>query len=92
MKHTSCVLILHQVLHNSHDVLHHNDIMFIFSLGQWIVPLITGTRPPPCAEFIMHRFSDNKGVMFGGYSIDETGLHRVNDLFIFSCTQNTIVS
>ena len=91
MKCTSCVLLHHQVLHDSHYVLHHNDII-VFSSGQWIVPVITGIRPPPCAGFIVHTLHNNKGVMFGGTTIDETGIHSVDDLYTFSCTHNTIVS
>ena len=34
----------------------------------------------------------NIGVMFGGSTVDETGEHRVNDLFLFTCFQDRIVS
>ena len=30
--------------------------------------------------------------MFGGETIDETGIHRFDDLYILICTHNTIVS
>ena len=40
----------------------------------------------------MHTLHNNKGVMFGGYTIDENGLHVVDDLYMFSCTHSTIVS
>ena len=56
------------------------------------MPVITGIRPPPCTGFTMHPVHNNEGVMFGGTAIDETGRHRVDDLYIFSCTHNTIVS
>ena len=57
-----------------------------------MVPLITGTRPPPCCGFTMHALHNNQGVMFGGDTIDKTGEHAVDDLYTFSCTHNTIVS
>ena len=40
----------------------------------------------------MHTLHNNTGVMFGGNTIDETGIHDVDDLYILSCTHNTIVS
>ena len=40
----------------------------------------------------MHPFSDTKGVMFGGNTIDETGVHAVDDLFVLTCSGNAIVS
>ena len=63
-----------------------------FSSGQWKVPIITGNRPPPCADFTINTLPGNKGVMFGGFTIDETALRRVNDIFLLSFSQNTIVS
>ena len=77
---------------------HINDIMYYiiiiscFSSGQWKVPIITGDRPPPCARFNIKTFPSNRAVMFGGFIIDKTGFHRVNDLFLLSFSQNTIVS
>ena len=62
------------------------------SSGQWKLPMITGNRPPPCVDFSIHTLSSNKGVMFGGYTIDEIGFRPVNDLFLLSFYQNTIVS
>ena len=63
-----------------------------FTSGQWIVPVITGTRPPPCSGCTMHTLHNNEGVMFGGTTFDETGFHRLDDLYILCCTHNTIVS
>ena len=62
------------------------------SSGQWKVPIITGNRPPPLAYFTINTLPGNRSVMFGGRTIDETGLHRVNDLFLLLFSQNTIVS
>ena len=30
--------------------------------------------------------------MFGGTTVDDTGKHRINDVFLFTCFQDTIVS
>ena len=64
----------------------------VFSSGQWKVPIITGNRPPPSAGFSIKSLPRNRGVMFGGIGIDETGFRCVNDLFLLSFSQNTIVS
>ena len=66
--------------------------IMIFSLGQWEIPIVTSTRPPPCAYFTSNTLPGNRGVMFGGIVVDETGKHRVNDLFLFTCLRDTIVS
>ena len=83
--------IHHQVLHDSHYVLHHNDIKYFLS-GRWKVPVITGNRPPPCSDFSIDTLPGNRSVMFGGCTIDETGVRLVNDSFLLSFSQNTIVS
>ena len=64
------------------------------SSGKWIVPVITGTRPPPTVYYTMNTLPDNGGVIFGGTTINETGVHCVDDLFIFTYSHNinTIVS
>ena len=56
------------------------------------MPIITGKRPPPCAGFSIKSLAGNKGVMFGGVTQDENGLRRLDDLFLLSISQNTIVS
>ena len=66
-------------------------ILCIFS-GQWKVPIITGNFPPPCSRFSINTLSGSGGVIFGGFTIDETGFRRINDLFLLSFSQNTIVS
>ena len=73
----------------THYILLHNDI---FSSGQWKIPLITGNRPPQCAYFSLNALPGNRGVIFGGTTVDETGKHRVNDLYLVTCFQDTIVS
>ena len=64
----------------------------MFSSGQWIVPVITGTRPPPCNKTILHALPGNRGVMFEGATIDETDKHIANDVFLLTYSQDTIVS
>ena len=64
----------------------------VFSSGQWKVPIITGDRPPPSAGFSIKSLPGNKGVMFGGVTRTETGITRLNDLFLLSFSENTIVS
>ena len=66
--------------------------IIMISSGQWKVPIIKGNRPPPCAGFSINTLPGNRGVIFGGSTIDETGFHRVNHLFLLSFSQNTIVS
>ena len=90
MKHTLCVFPLHQVLHDSHYVLHKYYNLHLSS-GQWEVPVITGTRPPPLTHFSLNTLPGNRGVIFGGTTVDETGKHRVNDLYSFSCSRDAIV-
>ena len=71
-------------------ILHHN---YLLSSGQWNIPVITGSRPPPCAYFTINALPDNKGVIFGGTTINERkSYYCTNDLFLFTCSQNTIVS
>ena len=74
------------------QIMYYIIMISCISSGQWIVPVITGTRPPPCSGFTMHTLLNNQCVMFGGETIDETCEHVVDDLYIFSCTHNTIVS
>ena len=52
----------------------------------------TGNCAPPCAAFSINTLPDNKSVMFGGFTIDGTEFRRVNDLFLLSFSQNSIVS
>ena len=64
------------------------------SSGQWKIPVITGTHLRPCGFFTLNTLPGNRprGVVFRGTTVDETGKHRVNDLFLFTCFQDTIVS
>ena len=73
-------------------IIYYIIIYCVLSSGQWKVPIITGNRPPPSSSFSIDTLPGNKGVMFGGFTIDETGFHRVNDLFVLSFSQNIIVS
>ena len=64
----------------------------MFPSGHWEVPVITGNPPPPCTYFSSNALPSNRGVMFGGTVVNESGKHRVNDLFLFTCFQDTVVS
>ena len=35
--------------------------------GTWSSPPITGTRPPPCADFSFTKIDEQHAVLFGGY-------------------------
>ena len=60
--------------------------------GQWKVPVIIGNRPPPLIGFTINAIPGNRGIIFGGTTIDETGTHDISDVFLMTCSQNTIVS
>ena len=53
-----------------------------------------GDRPPPCAYFTINALPDNRGIMFGGVTIEmETKtLTRVSDIFLLNISQDMIVS
>ena len=70
----------------------YNKSMILFSPGQWKVPFITGDRPSPCAYFTMNILPGNRCVMFGGTIIDHEDFHRVSDVYLLSCSLDTIVS
>ena len=79
----------HQVLHDSYYIV----IISCISSGQWIVPVITGTRSPPLAYSTINTLPGNRGVMFGGVTINERNCYyRINDLYLFHYSRNTIVS
>ena len=43
----------------------------VFPSGEWTVPVVTDTRPPPCADYTLNSLPGNRGVMFGGMTINE---------------------
>ena len=61
--------------------------MLSFS-GEWISPIVNGDRPPPCYYFSLTSLTDDKFVLFGGYSPDG----YTNATYIGHCTKFTIVS
>ena len=71
-----------------------HPISICISSGEWKSPRITGDRPPTaCAYFSINSLPENKGIMFGGLTINETGVfNRVNDLFLLSFPQDVVVS
>ena len=74
------------------NIMYYIIIILPISSGQWIVPIITGNRPQPFSHFSINTLPGNKSVIFGGGTVDETGFHRVNDLFFLSFSENGIVS
>ena len=73
-------------------IMHYIIMISYISSGQWKVPIITGYRPPPCAGFSIHTLPGNRSVMFGGRAFGENRFCSVNNLFLLSFSQNTIVS
>ena len=60
---------------------------------QWMVPVVSGTPPPPLAYFTLSALPDeNRAVLFGGLVIDEAGTHRTNDTYFVSYTKDHVVS
>ena len=55
---------------------------------QWISPVVSGDRPPPCIDFTLTALTDNTFIMFGG--LTPNGL--TNSLYIGHCTKSVIVS
>ena len=56
-------------------------------LGKWIVPTVTGDRPPPISEITLTSVTNNTAVLFGGY----TNGHS-NNVYIISFTKTSVVS
>ena len=70
----------------------YNDYCIVFSLGQFIVPSVSGQCCPPTSGFIIEKVNHNKGIMFGGtVTIGNIGT-TTNSVYIFNVTHNTIVS
>ena len=53
-----------------------------------------GDRPPPCAYFTINALPGNRGIMFGGVTIDvgTQKLTRLSDIFLLNISQDMIVS
>lgn len=47
-------------------------------VGEWLSPVMTGVRPPPCAAFSFTKVDCSRVVLFGGRQRPE----RVNEVHI----------
>ena len=66
---------------------------FLYTVAQWTVPTITGTRPPPSAWFTLNTLPEtNRAVIFGGAAIDGTGIYHTNDVYLVAYTKDLVVS
>ena len=63
--------------------------MFLHSIAQWTVPIITGDIPPPLGYFSFTKISSDKGAMFGGYG---PRYHFFNDLRVATVSRDSVVS
>ena len=53
-------------------------ISHLHYVGEWLSPVTTGVRPPPCAAFTFTKVDCSRVVLFGGRQQRE----RVNELHI----------
>ena len=56
--------------------------------GQWIIPDISGERPPLCSSFTLTSLPYNRALLFGGYTPNSC----VNTVYIAQCTKTAVVS
>ena len=65
----------------------------MFPIAHWIVPTVTGTRPPPLAYFTLNTLSGiNGAVIFGGAVVDDTEIYLTNDVYLVAYTNDLVVS
>ena len=55
----------------------HNHSSSIFITGEWYIPEVTGTLPPPCAYHSLINIPGDKAMLSGGFS--KNG--RMSDLY-----------
>ena len=65
---------------------------WLFSLGQYTVPSISGQCFPPTDDFVIEKVNHNKGIMLGGLVTPGNIGTTTNSVYIFNVTHNTIVS
>ena len=56
--------------------------------GQWIIPEISGERPPPCNSFTLTSLPNNRALLFGGLTLNGPD----NTVYIAQCTNTAVVS
>ena len=62
--------------------------MFVYLLGQWIIPEIVGQCMPPTAHFVMEAVNNTRAIIFGGDIEDISS----NTLYILDIINYTVVS
>lgn len=73
-----------RAFHSKKGVSYHLDKTSYFQIGwtnelhlfhikscEWIIPELTGIRPPPCAAFSFTRVDQHRAVLFGGRQLEE---------------------
>ena len=63
-------------------------ILFVFLLGQWIIPEIIGQCMPPAACFVMEAVNNTRAIIFGGIVENIVS----NSLYILDIINRTVVS
>ena len=56
------------------------NLYFSHHAAEWIIPVITGIPPPPCAAFSITRVDPHRLVIFGGKQVNS----RVNEIHILN--------
>ena len=67
-------------------------LLFLYYLGQFTVPSVSGQCCPPTSGFTINKINQNKGIMVGGLVPYDGFSMPTNNVFIFDVTHNTIVS
>ena len=86
---TSKYYVLLYVMYNVYYIIIYctlitNNNYNILYIGKWSVPIISGQCPPPCHGFTLNKLPHNRGIMFGGFPLN-------NDVFIIELTNDTVV-
>ena len=69
-------------------IIHQVNFITVCISGQWIIPDISGERPPPCHGFTLTSLPNNRTLLFGGYTPNGHG----NTVYIAECTKTAVVS
>ena len=57
-------------------------------LGEWIIPTVTGDRPPPIDAFTFTSVTNNTAVLFGGVTTNGFS----SNVYIINFTKTSVVS
>ena len=83
--HVYTLLAIHTYIHTYHSNgacihQHYYSFPLLTFTAEWFWPKVTGSRPPPCAEFSFIKTSDLKVIMTGGYKKNTNLLNGVYQL------------